>query len=104
MEERFDPTRKIQALRGTKNYRCWEKLVGYTLEQLIDRIERQFQAGMTWENYGEWHIDHIRPIASFTFTKAEDVAFRECWSLDNLQPLWAKDNIKKGSKWNAKVA
>jgi len=51
---------------------------------------------MTWESYGKWHIDHIKPIALFDYHCAEDSAFKECWSLNNLQPLWALENIKKG--------
>jgi hypothetical protein len=53
---------------------------------------------MTWMNYGEWHIDHILPIDSFNFQSYEDYQFKECWSLENLQPLWAIDNIRKGNK------
>jgi len=90
-----------QAIRGTKNYRKWQTLTGYTLEELMSHLESQFKDGMTWDNYGKWHIDHIRPIASFNFTKPEDEGFVQCWSLSNLQPLWAKDNLSKGSKWVA---
>jgi hypothetical protein len=53
---------------------------------------------MTWENYGEWHVDHIKPISSFTFETCEDEEFKICWSLDNLQPMWGIENIKKGNK------
>jgi hypothetical protein len=53
---------------------------------------------MTWENYGKWHIDHKRPIASFNFTSYEDPEFKECWALNNLQPMWAKENMSKGNK------
>ena len=53
---------------------------------------------MGWDNYGEWHVDHIRPIASFNFESVDCAEFKECWSLDNLQPLWAFDNLSKGTK------
>jgi len=46
-----------------------------------------------------WHIDHIRPISAFSFTVPEDPEFKECWALNNLQPLWAFDNLSKGGKW-----
>jgi hypothetical protein len=51
---------------------------------------------MNWENQGEWHIDHILPCASFDLTKEEEQ--RKCFHYTNLQPLWAKDNMIKGSK------
>jgi hypothetical protein len=75
----------------------WESLVGYDTDQLMNHLESQFQPGMTWDNYGEWHIDHIRPISSFEYCSHEDKEFRDCWSLHNLQPLWAHDNLQKGA-------
>lgn len=83
----------------TKNGRHWEDLVGYTVEQLIKHLEKQFTEEMTWENHGSyWHIDHIIPIAVFNFEKAEDIDFKRCWALENLQPLWASENMSKGAK------
>ena len=61
------------------------------------KLESQFKDGMTWYNYGEWHVDHIKPISLFNFKHPTDNEFQECWSLDNLQPLWAIDNLSKGS-------
>jgi hypothetical protein len=86
------------ALRKNKAGRPWTQFVDYTLGELMQHLESQFQLGMTWDNYGEWHIDHIRPKSSFTFTSADDPQFKECWALSNLQPLWAKDNLSKGTK------
>lgn len=88
-----------QALKAKKSGKSWESLVGYTTEQLCDHLEGLFQDGMSWENIGEWHIDHIRPRSSFHYEDANDPEFLECWSLSNLQPLWAKDNLVKGRKW-----
>ena len=82
-----------------KNMRKWETLVGYTREDLMIHLELQFTNGMSWNNYGSWHIDHIRPIASFTFNSYADDGFKQCWRLENLQPLWAVDNILKGDTW-----
>ena len=64
----------------------------------MTHLERQFLPGMTWGNRGEWHIDHIVPLASFTFTSPDDPEFRAAWALTNLRPLWAKDNIRKSAK------
>lgn len=75
----------------------WEDLVGYTLIDLKLHIEKQFKPGMSWENYGEWHIDHIKPITFFAFDSYNNPDFKKCWSLDNLQPLWAEENWEKGS-------
>jgi hypothetical protein len=79
-------------------YTNYFNMVGYTAEQLKTHLEVQFKEGMTWENYGEWHVDHIKPISSFTFETCEDEEFKICWSLDNLQPMWGIENIKKGNK------
>ena len=76
----------------------WEKLVGYKVEQLKQHLESRFTEGMTWENYGKWHIDHIVPIAFFKFDSPDDVEFKMCWRLENLQPMWAKDNMSKSNK------
>lgn len=91
------------AIGENKGFRKWSEIVGYTKEDLFNHLEKQFQPGMTWNNYGlyGWHIDHIRPKASFNFTTAEDPEFKECWALDNLQPLWALDNIMKSDKWES---
>lgn len=84
-----------QALREGKAGRRWESLVGYTLGDLTAHLERQFGKGMSWANYGQWHIDHIRPVASFTFSTAEDDDFKACWALTNLRPLWKAENLAK---------
>lgn len=69
--------------------------LGYSLADLRQHLENKFTEGMTWENYGKWHLDHIRPVCSFNFSSVQDFEFKQCWSLDNLQPLWAEDNLKK---------
>lgn len=70
----------------------------YTIDDLVKRLEKQFAGGMTWNNYGKWHIDHIKPDCSFDYKSTEDKEFQECLALNNLQPLWAIDNFKKGAK------
>ena len=56
-------------------------------------LESKFSNGMTWENMGEWHIDHIKPCYSFDLT--DEKQQMECFHFTNLQPLWAKDNLSK---------
>jgi hypothetical protein len=82
---------------GTKAHKT-NALIGCTVEELMQHLERQFLPGMTWDNHGHhgWHIDHIRPCASFDLTDPEQQ--RQCFHYSNLQPLWAIDNIKKGAK------
>jgi hypothetical protein len=72
--------------------------LGYSVEELMNHLESLFQKDMNWDNYGQWHIDHILPLDSFEFSSTDDSGFKECWSLSNLQPLWAFDNISKGNK------
>jgi ATP-dependent Lon protease len=73
-------------------------ILKYTPEELISHLEKQFTDSMTWENYGEWHVDHRMPISSFNFESVDDDSFIKCWSLENLQPMWGKENITKGDK------
>jgi hypothetical protein len=83
-----------------QKYGHYFDILGYTPEDLIVHLEKHFNEGMNWENYGEWHIDHIKPISSFIFECSEDEEFKRCWSLDNLQPMWGIENIKKGNKFS----
>ena len=86
------------SLKGNKNGHHWESLVGYTLNELINHIEKQFTEGMSWENYGKWHLDHRIPKSAFNFSKPSHIDFKKYWALSNLQPLWAKDNLRKHAK------
>lgn len=109
-EERKDPIVKLNnnvstSIRNSlksnnlsKNGRHWEDLVGYTSQELRKHLENLFQPGMTWNNHGKWHIDHIIPISFFEYTSTDEVEFKYCWSLHNLQPLWAIDNIVKSDR------
>lgn len=87
--------------KGGKSRRSTFSLLGYTLDELKLHLERQFQPGMTWDNYGEWHIDHKIPKVLFNFNTTEDIDFRRCWALSNLQPLWADENHKKKDRYDA---
>jgi hypothetical protein len=70
----------------------------YTPEELMSHLESKFIDGMTWDNYGGWHVDHIKPISSFNIIEIADEEFMKCWGLDNLQPLWGMENIRKSNK------
>ena len=83
---------------GTKKSIRTMELTGCSVHELRTHLESKFTDGMTWENYGEWHIDHIRPCASFDLLKVGDQ--RQCFHWTNLQPLWALENLRKSSRWN----
>lgn len=70
----------------------------YSPEELINHLEKQFKDDMTWDNYGIWHVDHKLPITSFDIQEMGDEEFMKCWSLDNLQPMWGEENIRKSNK------
>lgn len=96
--------RIASAINGTLRKRChkrdWESVVGFTIDQLKRHLERQFIEGMTWEKFihGEIHIDHKIPKAVFNFKTVKDLDFKKCWCLENLQPMWAHENIIKSDK------
>ncbi|MFZ4498533.1 MAG: hypothetical protein ACOYMX_02375 [Burkholderiales bacterium] len=81
--------------QSTKSIK-WSAVLGYSMQELADHLERQFVDGMSWENKGEWHIDHIIPASSFDLT--DESQLRACMALTNLRPLWSRENIKKGAK------
>ena len=70
----------------------------YTPEELITHLENKFTDKMSWDNYGDWHVDHKLPITYFNIQEMGDEEFMRCWSLDNLQPMWGFDNIFKSNK------
>lgn len=91
------------SLKGIRKEAPTFTLLGYTPTQLVKHLESKFTDGMSWDNMSEWHIDHIRPIASFDYDSTDHPDFKKCWALNNLQPMWAKDNMSKGAKWDGKV-
>ena len=70
--------------------------MGCTAQQLRDHLQGQFTKGMSWNNYGKWHVDHILPCASFDLT--DERQMKICWNWQNLRPLWAADNKLKGDR------
>ena len=99
-------TRILGALKRNSKSASTKELLGCTIAQLKQHLKSQFTKGMTWKNHGngwlgkkEWHIDHIIPCASFDLSKASEQ--KECFHYSNLQPLWALDNLIKGSNPSA---
>ena len=68
---------------------------GCSSKELLEHIESLFQNGMNWENYGEWHVDHIIPCRAF---KGKEDWVNHAFNYKNLQPLWAKDNLSKSDR------
>lgn len=87
-----------KSVKSAKNRCKWTELAGYSVQDLRRHLESLFDENMNWSNYGRhgWHIDHIRPISTFSIEGYSDRSFSECWALSNLQPMWAADNIRKG--------
>lgn len=94
----LDACRKriYKAITGNTRATHTKELIGCSVEYLKEYLEKQFIDGMTWDNYGQWHIDHIIPCASFDFSIPESQF--ECFNYKNLQPLWAEENFKKSDK------
>lgn len=86
--------RVYHAVVGAKKLSRSLLLVGCSIGQLKKYLEDRFSPGMSWENYGEWHVDHVKPCASFDFVDPEQQ--KKCFHFSNLQPLWASDNLRKG--------
>lgn len=72
------------------------ELLGCDAPHFFLHIERQFREGMGWHNYGKWVIDHILPCSSFDFRIENHL--RACFHFSNMQPLWARENMSKGSR------
>ena len=107
-----NPMRRISArlsigirrvVNGKYKYSNVWSYLDFTPDDFRKRFEGLFKGGMSWDNMGVWHIDHIRPVASFNYTTTECEDFKKCWALENLQPLWAADNYSKGNKWDGEV-
>lgn len=91
--------RTRDVLKGASKSKPTLELIGCSKEQLVKYIESMFTEGMSWENYGEWQIDHIRPCSSFNLLEKSEQ--EKCFHYSNLQPLWAGDNKRKSNKYDA---
>ena len=92
--------RKCIVQNNNSNYFVY---LGYKPVDLKKHLESLFTKGMSWDEFkkGNIHIDHIKPQSSFNLH--EDKEIKKCWSLNNLQPLWKKDNLIKSNKYNIKL-
>lgn len=105
--------RAISIFGGSKAGKSVSDYLPYTIQELKEHLEKQFEPWMRWDNHGvfiknnyiendpatwTWHIDHIMPISSFYFKTIEDNDFQKCWALSNLRPFKSIDNIKKSNK------
>lgn len=89
-------SRLSSVLKNNFKSKSTMKLLGCSLDFLKQYLEFQFKKGMSWSNYGKWHIDHIKPCASFDLSKPNEQ--HKCFNYINLQPLWAIDNLRKKDK------
>ena len=87
-------SRLRRALKGKNKSARTMKLVGCSIPHLMEHLKKQFSPGMTWENQGKWHVDHMMPCASFDLSDPEQQ--RRCFHYTNLQPMWGTENISKG--------
>jgi len=89
-----------QSLKKNKAGHKWEKLVGYTVNDLKLHLEKQFKNGLTWERFFNegYQIDHIKPKSLFKYNEPEETEFKQCWALKNLHPLEKIENIRKGNR------
>ena len=84
-------------LEGQKSQNTMD-IIGCSVEELKKHLESTWSEGMSWDNYGlhGWHIDHKLPCASFDHS--DEVQINQCWNWNNLQAMWAEDNLKKGAR------
>ena len=92
-------TSRLKNRNSNKNRKSTFDILEYTVDELRSHLESKFTEGMTWDNYGKWHIDHIRPDSWFNYSSTNDIEFKKSWALGNLQPLWAEDNLRKSNKY-----
>ncbi len=91
---------RLNSLLKGKNGRTSDQVLGYSRDELVSHIERQFERGMSWDLVakGEIEIDHIVPISAFKIDSFDHPDFRVCWGLPNLRPMWKSENRSKGAK------
>jgi hypothetical protein len=86
---------RIRRANGKKTMRSVE-LLGCSIDNFRKHLESKFLEGMSWNNYGEWHIDHIIPCSLFDLTNINEQ--KKCFHYTNQQPLWKLDNLRKTNR------
>ena len=89
-------SRLWQAIKNVQKKGSAIRDLGCSISELKVSFEKQFKPGMTWENYGEWHIDHVKPLSVFDLSDRKELL--KAVHYTNLQPLWARENISKRNK------
>lgn len=94
--------KRFKRIKYRKSYRefndTYLNILGYSFEDLKKNFEKKFKTGMSWNNYPEWEIDHIKPKYLFSLKQVG-----ESWSINNLQPLWKQENILKNRQYNPEI-
>lgn len=112
---RADPKRRLRwnmsrlvgvSLKSGKMGQRLRQLVDWDIASLTSHLEKKFHDGMSWDNYGAasgadpwWSVDHRKSIWAFGYPEPGTEEFRACWSLDNIQPMWHRDNSRKSNRW-----
>ena len=86
-----------RALKENRKSKSTQQLLGCSINELKKHLESKFESGMSWDNYGKWEIDHIRPCASFNLSDIKQQF--QCFHYSNLQPLWEQENLEKSNKY-----
>lgn len=100
---RLNLRRRITKLLSGRDTRAGSSVrdLGCSVAELKAYLESKFKPGMSWENYGLWHLDHIMPLSKFDLSVREE--FLRACHFSNIQPLWAADNIRKGNKFKEQL-
>jgi hypothetical protein len=88
---------KLLKQKNADKYNKFYNYLGCSKEEFILYFQSKFKERMTWENHGEWHIDHIKPCSLFNLLNEDEQ--KKCFHYTNLQPLWASENLSKGCKY-----
>lgn len=72
-------------------------LIGCDIDYLMYYIQEKFTEGMSWDNHGDWHMDHIKPCIKFDLSRKSEQLI--CFNFKNLQPLWAEENLRKADNF-----
>jgi len=87
-----------KAIKGEIQSSKYEEILGYSIEELKEHLEKRFLPGMKFENYGKWEVDHRTPLVNYEYGCTRCPDFKKAWALENLRPLWAYHNRKRKKK------